>query len=214
MLACWQGRQGPEDSGAAAKPPGRWSQALGLVPGCWWAAGSSSLAVGPWVPRPHFRSLLAWGMVRGWAGSVFLTQVGLGYPEVAFTCLWAGQPGGRLVLGRGLAGAAGCGFHASDISPLVSSPCVGSMEEGPAPAHWPGLGPWLGRAMSGSSCGPSGLWTACLLTGVPMSLHSWLFVHLAQHWHLWVIGWAGLGANKLQQVRRTWPRTTVSGVGT
>ena len=41
---------------------------------------------------------------------------------------------------------------------------------------------------------------------VPAQMVVW--PELAQHWHVQVTGRAGLGANELQQVRRTWPRTT------
>lgn len=86
---------------------------------------------------------------------------------------------------------------------------MGSMEEGDQ--HLPTGGSW---PLAGQGHVRKQLWAFWSLDSlsadrrayVPAQLVVW--PELAQHWHLWVIGWAGLGANKLQQVRRTWPRTT------
>ena len=80
--------------------------------------------------------------------------------------------------------------------------CVGSMEEGdqhlPTGRSWPLAGQghvwrqlWAFWSLDSLSADRRGY--------VPAQLVVW--PELAQHWHLRVIGWAGLGANKLQQVR-------------
>ena len=86
---------------------------------------------------------------------------------------------------------------------------MGSVEEGdqrlPTGGSWPlgGQGHvrrqlwalWSFDSLSADRCG-------C----VPAQLVVW--PELAQHLHLQVIGWAGLGAKQLQQERRMWPRAT------
>ena len=87
--------------------------------------------------------------------------------------------------------------------------CEGSVEEGgqclPTGGSWPLGG--QGRVQRQLWA----LWSLGSLSAdgrgcVPAQMVVW--PELAQHWHAQVTGRAGLGANELQQVRRTWPRTT------